>query len=165
MTQPVRFLFDECLPQRVVEGQLAESLHLHAPDAVIAHLFSKFSSGVKDTFWIPEIAKDPGWIVVSMDRGKHSRVEERLPLICEKFGVTYVVLSAGLEKRTVYFRAIAIQACWPGLIRAASSPPGTGFVLSMREVGESVSFRLKNKSDPASTIEVPLVQKTLLDPE
>ena len=96
MTQPIRFLFDECVSRPVVETQIAESLLLYGAEASVD--LGKYSRGVKDRVWIPEIAEEGGWIVVSMDPGQHSRKSERLPIICRAFRVTHVTLSAGLEK-------------------------------------------------------------------
>ena len=163
MTQPIRFLFDECVSRPVVETQIAESLLLYGAEASVAHFLGKYSRGVKDRVWIPEIAEEGGWIVVSMDRGQHSRKSERLPIICRAFRVTHVTLSAGLEKRTMHYRATAVAACWPELIAAASHPPGTGFNLSMRPIRDGFAFRLIKKTDALAPEDAPPVQKSLLD--
>jgi hypothetical protein len=163
VTQPIRFLFDECISWRVVEGQLAQSLELYAPHATVAHFAKKFPCGTKDRVWVPQIANEGGWIVVSMDRGTHSKVEERLPLICRAFQVTHVLLSPGLEKRNMYYRALAIETRWPELVNAAAYPHGTGFALSMRETKSGVMFQLHKSTDAISASDLPRVQKKLLD--
>jgi hypothetical protein len=73
------------------------------------------------------------------------------------------MLSAGLEKRNMHYRATAIAACWPELLKAASTAPGTGYSLFMRETRSGVSFHLKKKTDALSPEDAPLVQKDLLD--
>ena len=103
MTQPARFLFDECLSRPAVERQICDLLHLYGVDAEIAHLLSKFPPATPDKEWIPEIAKQGGWIIVTSDRGTHSRKDERLPMICRDFGVTHVLLSGSLHRRNTYF--------------------------------------------------------------
>ncbi len=167
MTQPIRFLFDECISWKVVEGQLAASLELYSPGAVLAHLRKKFTQGIKDRVWIPQIAEEGGWIIISMDRGKHSNVPDRLPLICQQFHVTHATLSGGLAKRSMYFRATAIEACWPALVSAGSEPSGTGFRLSMKESASGVvSFRLQKIYSPSPPDQAPPVQRNLpLDPD
>lgn len=162
MTQPIRFLFDECISWKVVEDQLTASLELYSPGATLVHLRKKFTPGTKDRVWIPQIAEEGGWIIISMDRGKHSNVPDRLPLICQRVCVTHATLSGGLAKRSMYFRATAIEACWPALVSAGSDPPGTGFRLSMKESASGVvSFRLQKIYDPTPPDQVPLVQKNL----
>lgn len=145
----------------MVEGQLAQSLELYSPGATIVALFRKFPQGTKDKVWVPQIAAEPGWIAISMDRGEHSIISERLPLICQAFYVTHVTLSRGLAKRSMYFRATAIEACWPALFAAAEEPPGTGFRLSMRDPTIGVSFSLKKITDALLPRDAPPVQKTL----
>ncbi|MCC6123349.1 MAG: hypothetical protein IT426_00130 [Pirellulales bacterium] len=144
MTQPIRFFFDECISHLIVEQQIRDSLQLYGADAEVAHLFSKFPSGTPDSQWIPELSKEGGWIVISADRGINSRAGEKLPIICHEFNLTHVMLSRGLHKRTMYYKALAIESSWFGLISAASEPPGTGFMLSM--TGQQ-AFRLKKVSD------------------
>jgi len=163
VTQPIRFLFDECISRPVVEAQIANSLALYGAQATVAHFLGKYPCGSKDTVWIPEIAKEGGWIIVSMDRGRHSRKSERLPIICQAFRVTHVMLSPGLEKRSMHYRAVAIEASWPDLIAAGDAPAGTGFVLSMREARCCVSFHLRKKTDALPLEDAPLVQKDLRD--
>lgn len=163
MTHQIRFLFDECISKPVVEKQVAESLVLYGAAASVTHFLRKYPSGTKDPRWIPEIAEEGGWIVVSMDRGRHSKKSERLPIICRAFRVTHVVLSAGLEKRSMHYRATAIAACWPELIAAASRPAGTGFRLSMHQTPAGISFQLKKATDALDPEDAPLVQKNLSD--
>ena len=132
MTQPVRFLFDECISRLAVECQIRGSLQLYGADAEVAHLFSKFEPSTLDKDWIPALAKEGGWIIITADRGTHSRKDERLPAICRDFDVTHVLLSAALHRRNMYYKALAINSCWPGLLDAATHPPGTGFSISIR---------------------------------
>ena len=114
----------------------------------------------KDSVWIPMIAQEEGWIVVTADRGKHSRKDERLPLICREFSVTYVMLTSGLHKRTMYYKYLAISSCWPALLDAASHPPGTGFSLGIH--GER-QFRFKKIRDARSLGSGIAHQETLFD--
>jgi hypothetical protein len=160
VTPPIRFLFDECISRPVVEQQIAPSLELYGADATVTHFLAKYSSGAKDQDWILSLAKEGGWVIVTMDRGRHSRRSESLPLICRHFRVTHVMLSAGLEKRSMFYRATAIEACWQELIAAASCPPGTGFVLSMRTVKDGVSFRVKQETN-LTAAGASIVQKSL----
>lgn len=163
MTQPVRFLFDECISRPLVETRLAQSLELYGACATVAHLLGRYPQNVKDPVWITEIAREGGWVVVTMDRGMHGKRIERLPIVCHAFRVTHVMLSPGLAKRTMLFRMLAIEACWSDLIAACDYPPGTQFLLSMREKKGSSSFHLTKTKDALCPEDAPLVQKSLLD--
>ncbi|MFZ1933546.1 MAG: hypothetical protein WCB27_21790 [Thermoguttaceae bacterium] len=157
MTQPIRFFLDECLSHLVVERQIRDSLQLYGADAEVAHLLTKFPKGMPDLEWIPELSKEGGWIVISPDRGSHSKKDERLPDICREMDVTHVIMSAALHRRNMYYKALAITTCWPALLDAASYPAGTGFSLSLR--GERFCFR---KVSDAKSVQVPTTHQTAL---
>lgn len=161
MTQPIRFLFDECISRPAVETQVRQSLALYGAQATVAHFLGKYPMGTKDRVWIPEIAQEGGWIIVSMDRGRHSRKSERLPVICRAFRVTHVMLSPGLEKRNTYYRVLAVESCWQDLIAAGCAPPGTGFVLAMHQGRSSASFRLQRAQEALPPEDASFVQQEL----
>ncbi|MGO8750695.1 MAG: hypothetical protein ACLQNE_32495 [Thermoguttaceae bacterium] len=146
MTQIVRFLLDECLlAGPAVHAQLAASLKLFGANAEIARFFDKFARGARDLDWIPELAREEGWIILTADRGMHSKTGEKLPEICSAFGVTHVMLSAALNQRSWYYKTLAIETHWEQLIAAALCLKGTGFTLSI--AGER-SFRFCKVSEP-----------------
>jgi hypothetical protein len=124
----------------------------------------KYPAGVKDRIWIPELARESGWIIITMDRGRHSQKSESLPVISRAFRITHVMLSAGLEKRSMYYRALAIETCWPKLLNTANQPQGTGFILSIHQTPMAdVRFRLEKKTDALSPEDVPAVQRFLFN--
>ena len=126
MTQPVRFFFDECLSHLVVERQIRDWAQLTG-----AKLRLRISSESSLPGRRVALNNEGGWTVISADRGTHSKKDERLPLICRELGVTHVTISAALHRRSMAFKALAIETCWPALIDAASYPAGTGFSLSL----------------------------------
>jgi hypothetical protein len=161
VTQPIKFLFDECISWKVVEAQLESSVRLCEPSAIVAHLMRKFPPGTKDRDWIPQIADEGGWVIVSMDRGMHGKREERLPILCRSFLVTHVLLSPGLAKRNMYIRTLAIESCWPDLIEASHAPRGTTYSLQMRELKSGVVYRLVKTQDPPPPPDAPPTQQSL----
>lgn len=139
MNEAIRFFFDECLSRPVVESDLHRSLKLYGSTSEIAHLLTKFGSGgVKDQEWVPVLARETGWIVITADQGLQSKKSEKLPLICRAFGVTHVMLSRGLHKRNSFYKALAITTLWERLHALSDEPRGSGFRIAMR--GET--FRL-----------------------
>jgi hypothetical protein len=146
VTPLARFLFDECLSRPVVENDLVRSLRLFGSGAEVAHLITKFGEGAKDLVWIPEVAKERGWIIITADQGIHSKKSEKLPKICRAYGVTHVMISRGLHKRTMFYKALAISSVWGKLLALADVPRGGGYRLSM--IGDSGGFQLANVSEP-----------------
>jgi hypothetical protein len=62
-----RILFDECVGRPHVDalrGRLTTNVEL-------VHISTYYREGVKDTEWIPRIAAEPGWVVMTADRGTH----------------------------------------------------------------------------------------------
>lgn len=139
MTLPVRFFFDECLSRPVVECDLVRSLSLYGSSAEVAHLLTKFGGGgVKDPVWVPVLAQESGWIVITCDQGIKSKKSEKLPLICRSFGVTHVTLSRGLHKRNMFYKSLAISSLWGKLHALSDEPRGAGYRISMN----GANFRL-----------------------
>jgi hypothetical protein len=60
----VRFFFDNTLPPRLAK---AVEILAEGDGHEIKHLRDRFTEDVKDTVWIPELAKDRDWIVISGD--------------------------------------------------------------------------------------------------
>ena len=153
------FLFDECLSHLVVERQIRDWAQLYGGEVEVAHLFGKFSTGTPDREWLGALNNEGGWTVISADRGTHSKKDERLPLICRELGVTHVTISAALHRRSMAFKALAIETCWPALIDAASYPAGTGFSLSLH----GAHFRFAKLTDARSAQSPAPHQTTLFD--
>ena len=142
--QPTRFFFDECLSKPVVESQITQSLRLYGSDAEVAHLLSKFEKQTPDSVWIPQLANEGGWVIITADRGRHSKKSEKLPLICRAYGVSHVLLSAKLHSRNMHKKALAIDSSWDGLFAAGSAPKGCGYLLHLTSQD---NFRLKPLGD------------------
>jgi hypothetical protein len=135
---------------------------LFGADAELAHLFSKFSPGALDTVWIPQLAEEGDWIIVSCDKGKNSKKSESLPLICQATGVTHIILSTALGHRTSFYRVHAINSCWPQILATADAPKGSGFTLSISTGKKGkISFRFQEWQKPSTAIHIQPVQRDL----
>jgi hypothetical protein len=157
VTEFARFLFDECFARPVVENQVAELFNLYRANTEVVHLFSKFSSGTPDRTWIPQVACEGRWVIVSADQGKQSKKGQKLPEICREFRVTHIMLSAKLHMQNMYKKVLAINYCLPSIFEASCNAAGTGYLLQMAGIGK---FRLKKKTDPPPFDQVSAVQTT-----
>jgi hypothetical protein len=133
-------------------------LRLFGASADIAHLLSKYPQGTPDRVWIPDLAREGGWVVVTSDGGKQSKKSEKLPLICHAHYVTHVVLSVGLHKKKAHDKFLAISECWDELIAATAAADGTGY--SRRLTGSGI-VRMVNVYDPPDS--GPVLQKEMFD--
>jgi hypothetical protein len=125
---------------------MIESLRLAGVTSEIAHLLERFPPGMRDTEWIPQIAVE-GWIVVSCDRGSHSKAGEKLPQLCAEYGVSHVVMSRGMSNRTMHFRMLAVQSLWAEIVAVKDAPRGFGYSLYLA----NDTPRLKAKKPPAAS--------------
>lgn len=135
MTLRAKILIDECISRPAIEV-LRPYLDLNSDLSEVAHQLDIYGEGADDSVWVPQAAKD-GWSVVTADRGKHSPVEAKLPVLCEAYGVTHILISAGLAKRRMQFRVLKIEQHWNEIVAAAISPDKGRY--SLRLVGESAS--------------------------
>ena len=73
MIPPIRVLFDECIPRRVV-GSLKELIAANTlgQEVIVSHLLDLLNEGIPDSEWVPRVA-DEGWIIISGDTAKGLR--------------------------------------------------------------------------------------------
>jgi hypothetical protein len=138
-----KLIFDECLGEPVVEA-LRPFLEKSGVKLVAMSVVSYQRAGVKDIEWIPKIAKEGGWVVLSADRGKRNRVgelpHEKLPFLCRTHRVTHVLLSGSLQSSKTFIKGQALVAVWREILTAATAPAGTRFVLTKRSGGTGYSL-------------------------
>ena len=87
---------------------------------------ANFPPGIEDAVWIPTLAHDGDWIVFSADLGKNSKKSESLPLICQEIGVTHIIMSPALQRRTSFYRVLAIGSCWTQILGTSEAAEGDG---------------------------------------
>jgi hypothetical protein len=64
----------------------------------IRHLLDEYRENRCDSVWLPNLAQQGGWIVISKDRGRHSKAKGKpsLPELCAQYGVTCVAFTGKL---------------------------------------------------------------------
>jgi hypothetical protein len=135
VTRKLKLLFDECLGKPVVE-KLGELLTRLVEEPVeLRHLLDLQPPGTKDQIWVPKIAGGD-WIVISTDRGKKNK-GAKLPLVCQRFGVTHVLFSAAVHRRTSREKIEAILEVWPDLAKVADAPRGSRYLLMLTPAGKA----------------------------
>jgi hypothetical protein len=128
VSAPARFLFDECLGK-----PLMETVRQTVPtEAAFVHICDYLSQGVLDTDWIPQIAREGGWVVITSDGGKHSKKGDKLPELCREHGITHVVLSATLHAKKSHEKVAAIIEMWEQIEATVTAITGTRFQLQYK---------------------------------
>jgi hypothetical protein len=109
-----------------------------------AHLTDRFERGELDSVWVPLIAQQGRWIVITADNAKKNNKGGKLPRLCSEFKVTHVLLSGALHQKTTAEKRDAILLMWGRIAKLDGETPGT-------------RFKLKYKSKKGSKDEVVLV--------
>jgi len=123
----VRLLIDECIGKPLAKA-IASVLRFAPEKPQVMHIIDLFGdSGWKDEDWVPQMAEDASWIVVTADSGRGGG--HRLPTLCQEHEVSHVLISPSLHNAKQFFKARAIIAVWPRLVEAAAEKPGTRFKL------------------------------------
>lgn len=121
MTRTKRFLFDECLGHPLV-SQVRDAV---GTDAEMVHIVEYYKSGAKDANWIPALAAEGGWVVITTDGGKQSPRGHKLPELCVAHRITHVTLSPTLHNNGSTAKLAAIISFWSQIESLCEEPPGT----------------------------------------
>jgi hypothetical protein len=90
-----------------------------------------------DEVWVTKLTSS-GHVVISGDRGTHSKPFERLPRICKEHKITHILLSDGMHHKASGFeRARAIIVLWHEIVTACDDVPGSRYLI----MGTDESFR------------------------
>lgn len=155
MSGRLRFLFDACIGRVTIE-RISSFLKVHELGIEFAHLSDFEKDGTLDDDWVPRLAGHD-WIVISSDRGRTPSRGSKLPLVCKKYGVTHVLLSAAVHQLSGVDKSRAIISVWHQLTRLREFPRGSEHVLQMTVSG---GFRLHSKAKRLTEEEVREQQKT-----
>jgi hypothetical protein len=157
----ITFLVDECLGKPAVE-HLTATLTARYRQSKIAHSF-RFASiadivrlGTPDAQWIPRVEKR-GYIIITSDRGRRGKPSkgEKLPLLCRRHGITYVMLSNALHHSNTQAKTAAIEQMFEELLGLAKARRGSGFWLGrergrLKLINQDVRSRRRRRPRPRS---------------
>lgn len=138
-----RFFVDECLPPQLADTYLLPHVELSSLAAEVRHYVDKFgpNSKWKDKDFIPELARDKRWIVLTADKGAKSTYKESMRTLCRIHKVTLVWISSHLHKSGLEYFGPQIMSHWKSVLTAANGPRGS-----------QSHIALKNHRDGARTV-------------
>lgn len=134
-----RLLIDECLPRKLISSYLHNHINLSNDGVSAVHITEHLGSGKKDSAWVPKIAGDRRWCVLSVDKGSHSQRRDALPIVCAEAEITLIRLSPSLVRRTLTFYGPQILANWPLLVQAMQGPKGAQYLLRLHASSHSAN--------------------------
>lgn len=138
MNPSPRFLFDECLPAPAIRA-LAES-HQTEFASLVAMLGEQ---GVVDEKWIPLIATEGRWVVITSDGGRQRSRGAKLPDLCREHNVTHVVITSSIHSKKTADKLRILSESWDRIVQAVTeAPPGTRFRLRYKPAKGSGILRV-----------------------
>jgi len=126
-----RLLIDECLPPALISVYLSNHIRISRYGVDAIHIKEYLGEGKKDPNWVPQIARDRRWFVLSMDKGKHGKKTDALPLICYEYKVTLILLSERLVQKRIEYYGPQILAHWHNIVKGARGPKGAQYLLHL----------------------------------
>lgn len=119
----MNFFFDANISYRIAYA--VRSLAEYDGDHV-EHIKDKYGADAKDPVWLPALAFEGGWIIVSGDCKIRKKPEERKLFL--KCGLTTFFLAPGWVNMLFWDQAPALIARWPKIREQAGLvAPGTVF--------------------------------------
>src|SRR5438046_306590 len=113
-------MFDENLSGSVMRDLLAWIV----PPPVFDNVRSKYQQGIWDEVWIPQVAEEGGWTVISLDLAKYKNQGGPLPALCLENDVTCVLMSGAINQRRNSYRTAILCHLWSHIEQIAAGPAG-----------------------------------------
>lgn len=110
----MQVLIDNNLPPALARA-LHELSDAHE-DVPVTHLRDKFDATTADTDWIDALAAEGGWIVISQDRLRKSRLEREA---LRRSGLVFFLLEKSWSNHTFWEKSYNLVRWWPAILEQA----------------------------------------------
>ena len=127
----MKLLFDENFGRPITDS-IKPFVQFFEPHTTIIHLFEIALPGTKDKDWVPLLASDQEYIVISTDAGKKNEMVLKLPMLCIQYQVRHILVRGTLLKRKQYEKVKALFHVWLQIVALSAAPPGTRMHLCLR---------------------------------
>jgi hypothetical protein len=158
VTQALRLAFDDCLSKHAAQ-KLLELAMFSRGRVEIAHLATLNLEGKNDDDWIPEL-KQLGYMPVTTDRGKKPSRGGKFPILCQRNGLTHIMMSAAVHRHDQFDKIRALLSVWPKLLAASAGAPGLGYLLRKTNDNAFDLSPVAPRHDPQAE-GLPNIQRTL----
>jgi hypothetical protein len=134
---PFKLFFDECCPKRLAR-KIVEIYVECYPDLQTKHVTELFKAGDDEADFLPLLAEEKNWIVLTADRGKDPK-KAKMPVVCGRLGITHISITSALLKDGYKAQKQALLCVWPEIMLLNRLPPGTKVSLGYRMVNRGLS--------------------------
>jgi len=123
----LRFFIDNCISINLAEGVRVLA---RVQGYEIVHLSEKFPADAEDLDWIPALAEEGDWVIVSADprisRSKAERAAWR------ESNLTAFFFSEGFSNKQYWKQAEILVHWWPLMVlKSRQAPSGSGFLMPL----------------------------------
>ncbi|MHB1045800.1 MAG: PIN-like domain-containing protein [Thermoanaerobaculia bacterium] len=130
----MKFFFDNDISFRIA-GAIACLSEVEG-DTVV-HIKDKYGADAKDPAWLPALAEEGGWIIVTADTQFRRKAGERE--VFRRARLTTFILAPGWLKKNLWDQAALLVRWWPAVRdQAQLAVPGAAYEIPQ---GRSLRFR------------------------
>jgi hypothetical protein len=137
VNEPFKLFFDECCAKRLAR-KIVEIYKECYPNLETKHLTDYFETGDDEGEFLPLLAEEKNWIVVTADRGKDPK-KVKMPIVCARLGITHISLTSDLVNAGYKAQKQALLCVWPEIMLLHRIPAGTRVSLGYRMVNKGSS--------------------------
>jgi hypothetical protein len=135
----LKFLFDNNLSPHLARG-MAEFSKTDARVAQVIHLRERFPANTKDEVWLPELVRDGGWAIVSIDQFKKTTAEREL---VRKHGLTVFVLDRQWADKPFWEMSARFVEWWPTILSVAALTSKAAFRVPYKRQGQKTLEQIR----------------------
>lgn len=133
---PLKLFFDECCSKRI-PLKLLDVFKEDYPEFQTKHLCEYTSSGTSDSVWLPQLAQEGDWIVITSDKGRDTK-KPQLPIYCRDLKITHVIFTSKILTAGLIAHKQAFYCLWPQIVKIPLLPKGTRINLGYRPFGHAI---------------------------
>lgn len=121
-----RFLIDECLAPTLIQSYLKPHVEVTEDAVEFTYFKDKFgpNSTWKDRDFVPELAKDGRWVILSSDLSKNGPRLDSMRIACRTHKQTLICLSSAIYQSKLEGYGPQFTMHWANIMQAAAGPRG-----------------------------------------
>lgn len=135
----MKFLFDNNLSPHLAHGMAEFSKTDPRVDLVVA-LRDRFRPSTPDEVWLPELAGESGWAIVSIDQFKKTIAEREL---VRKHGLTVFVLDRQWSSKPFWEMSARFVEWWPTILSVAELTSKAAFRVPFKRQGQKALEQIR----------------------
>lgn len=135
----LKFLFDNNLSPHLAAG-VAEFSRTDARVAQVVHLRSRFPANTPDEVWLPALAGEGGWSIISCDHFKKTTAEREL---VRRHGLLVFVLDRQWAGKPFWEMSARFVEWWPTILGVAELTSKAAYRVPYKRQGQKTLEQIR----------------------